>query len=491
MPGENPLESGRNDHGSDDELPVEGAATNWWKGVNIILVAFLVYSLASVYHNDVVIDGTTLLHDTPLLQSAPHAVRFFKPNSMDDVKVCLESLKYEVKFNAGGVSLHHTKNPKALCSPWTFPDVANIVRLNPVDRIARVKDLSEVFYTADDFDPTTASGVHNIEQMVMLPKQHLDGLYQGFSQAAVSPDHKTALADAAALLQDMFQRRPVPKGPFKSCAIVGASERLNGKGLGKEIDSHEAVFRINEHPTKNFEADVGSKTTFRYMVKNVMYSVVSQLASHILHNLPLPQCFNIFSSEQNNADRYDYWSSPEHLLNFETNRAVDEFFGTFCHWNDTILWHDIDTFDHRILEAYLHGGKSSGAIWISKKPFLKDRFKSIFPFTDIGEVVDSTGEVFWRRALSFCETVSLYGYSYLGDTMEYRYYWADAVDKFPGKSEWPQRAVKAKRTRKVLDPDTICRRQNMARLALSGCLGIIRFGDGPDEYHNTVEYLGE
>ena len=75
--------------------------------------------------------------------------------------------------------------------------------------------------------------------------------------------------------------------------------------------------------------------------------------------------------------------------------------------------------------------------------------------------------------------------------MEYRYYWADAVDKFPGKSEWPLRAVKAKRTSKVLDPDTICRRQNMARLALSGCLGIIRFGDGPDEYHEAVEYLGE
>ena len=85
MPGADPVESERSYHGSDDELQVEGAATNWWKGVNVILVAFLVYNMSSVYYNDVVVDETTSLHDTPLLQSAPRAVRFFKPSSMDDV----------------------------------------------------------------------------------------------------------------------------------------------------------------------------------------------------------------------------------------------------------------------------------------------------------------------------------------------------------------------------------------------------------------------
>ena len=108
MPAADPVESEKSYRGSDDELQVESAATNWWKGANVLLLAFLVYSISSVHHNDVLVDEATLLPDTPLLQSTPRAIRFFKPSSMDDVKVCLESLKYDVKFNGGWVSLHHT-----------------------------------------------------------------------------------------------------------------------------------------------------------------------------------------------------------------------------------------------------------------------------------------------------------------------------------------------------------------------------------------------
>jgi len=251
------------------------------------------------------------------------------------------------------------------------------------------------------------------------------------------------------------------------------------------------LIRINEHPTKNFEADVGSKTTFRYIVKNVLYSIVSQLASRILHNIPLPECLDIFSAEDNNADSYDYWSSAEYVQNFGKNRLIHEWMGSFCHWNDTLLWHDIDTFDRRILEAYLESGKTSGAIWMSKKYFAKDRFRDLFPFTNIGEVVDSTGEVFWRRALGFCNKITLYGYSYLGDSMDYKYYWNDFVDKYPGKTPWPKRRVAAGgMASRKLDPDKICRRVNMARLAVAGCLGVVHFGDGPEEYYDTIEALG-
>ena len=42
---------------------------------------------------------------------------------------------------------------------------------------------------------------------------------------------------------------------------------------------------------------------------------------NLFEELNEPECFNIFSSEQNNADRYDYWSSPEHLLKFEPMTA--------------------------------------------------------------------------------------------------------------------------------------------------------------------------
>ena len=49
---------------------------------------------------------------------------------------------------------------------------------------------------------------------------------------------------------------------FTTCAVVGTSGLLKGSGLGKEIDRHRAVFRLDMAPTGGFEADVGSKTTF-------------------------------------------------------------------------------------------------------------------------------------------------------------------------------------------------------------------------------------
>lgn len=51
--------------------------------------------------------------------------------------------------------------------------------------------------------------------------------------------------------------------PYKSCAIVASSKALKGKKLGMKIDSNEVVMRMNGAPTKGYEKDVGSKTTFR------------------------------------------------------------------------------------------------------------------------------------------------------------------------------------------------------------------------------------
>jgi|AntAceMinimDraft_12_1070368.scaffolds.fasta_scaffold152852_1 hypothetical protein len=44
---------------------------------------------------------------------------------------------------------------------------------------------------------------------------------------------------------------------FKLCALVSNSGALKNSGLGGEIDAHEAVFRINNAPTKGYEKDVG------------------------------------------------------------------------------------------------------------------------------------------------------------------------------------------------------------------------------------------
>ncbi|XP_076008283.1 alpha-N-acetylgalactosaminide alpha-2,6-sialyltransferase 1-like [Genypterus blacodes] len=45
-----------------------------------------------------------------------------------------------------------------------------------------------------------------------------------------------------------------------SCAVVGTAGILNGSGMGREIDAHDYVFRMNGAVTKGYEDDVGNKT---------------------------------------------------------------------------------------------------------------------------------------------------------------------------------------------------------------------------------------
>eukprot|EP00873_Tetraselmis_striata_P013649 jgi/Tetstr1/433913/TSEL_023093.t1 len=52
-----------------------------------------------------------------------------------------------------------------------------------------------------------------------------------------------------------------------TCALVGNSGIMRNSKMGQEIDSHEAVLRINYAPTRGFEADVGSKTTYDLLNK--------------------------------------------------------------------------------------------------------------------------------------------------------------------------------------------------------------------------------
>ena len=50
---------------------------------------------------------------------------------------------------------------------------------------------------------------------------------------------------------------------YSTCAVVGNSPKLLTSQYGAQIDSHDAVLRFNDAPTKGFETYVGRRCTFR------------------------------------------------------------------------------------------------------------------------------------------------------------------------------------------------------------------------------------
>ena len=63
--------------------------------------------------------------------------------------------------------------------------------------------------------------------------------------------------------KEMLKLTPRYNRDFKTCAVVGNSQRLLLDSNGKEIDGHSAVIRMNNAPTVGFDRFVGNKTTLR------------------------------------------------------------------------------------------------------------------------------------------------------------------------------------------------------------------------------------
>ncbi|XP_040004031.1 beta-galactoside alpha-2,6-sialyltransferase 2-like [Xiphias gladius] len=75
---------------------------------------------------------------------------------------------------------------------------------------------------------------------------------------------------------------------FKSCAVVTSAGAILRSGLGKEIDTHDAVLRFNAAPTEGYVRDVGSKTTIRIINSQILANPKHRFnASSIYKNVTL------------------------------------------------------------------------------------------------------------------------------------------------------------------------------------------------------------
>jgi hypothetical protein len=87
-----------------------------------------------------------------------------------------------------------------------------------------------------------------LSQAIRLPKV----------PALVSPRQCTGKIDNRSAEEGSAFLDHVPR--FRRCALVSSSGSLLGSRCGKEIDHHDAVWRMNLPTTEGFEADVGWRT---------------------------------------------------------------------------------------------------------------------------------------------------------------------------------------------------------------------------------------
>ncbi|XP_063314274.1 beta-galactoside alpha-2,6-sialyltransferase 2 [Pelobates fuscus] len=70
---------------------------------------------------------------------------------------------------------------------------------------------------------------------------------------------------------------------FSSCAVVSSAGAILNSSLGAEIDAHDAVLRFNTAPTRNYERDVGNKTTMRIINSQILTNPIHHFTDSYLY----------------------------------------------------------------------------------------------------------------------------------------------------------------------------------------------------------------
>ncbi|XP_072040502.1 alpha-N-acetylgalactosaminide alpha-2,6-sialyltransferase 2-like [Amphiura filiformis] len=117
------------------------------------------------------------------------------------------------------------------------------------------------------------------------------------------------------LFDDRLVNGKVVNGNCIRCAVVGNGGILNGSRMGREIDSHDYVFRTNVAITKGHEDDVGNKTSFYCFGMKTLSTAIASMKNKGFSAPPWnPNIRYIFLPEDDWAYRYIYAALTHSIL---------------------------------------------------------------------------------------------------------------------------------------------------------------------------------
>nr|XP_013807520.1 PREDICTED: alpha-N-acetylgalactosaminide alpha-2,6-sialyltransferase 2-like isoform X3 [Apteryx mantelli mantelli] len=118
--------------------------------------------------------------------------------------------------------------------------------------------------------------------------------------------------DANGFLFDTHIQGPGAPAPCIRCAVVGNGGILNGSRMGRTIDAHDYVFRVNGAITAGFEKDVGNRTSFYVFSTNTMMNSMNSYAAEGFQHPPqTPETRYVFLPDHD-RDYLLLWAAVTH-----------------------------------------------------------------------------------------------------------------------------------------------------------------------------------
>ena len=150
----------------------------------------------------------------------------------------------------------------ALRAVWAAMHRARMrVRVTPPLLNDTVRDTVPLLLNRKQFKFETESGMPSASNTLLVRPTTLVGGPKAW------PEFRITFEEGAISVlpeDDLGAIREPTSAAFRygTCAVVGNSGRLLHSSLGEQIDSHDAVFRINYAPTAGYEEHVGKRTSF-------------------------------------------------------------------------------------------------------------------------------------------------------------------------------------------------------------------------------------